>query len=481
MKPKTKTLKLNRLGRHLGWLLIISFILFIEPRISALSEQEVKLTVWTHQRHMANVTKLLINEFNANTGRQKGIKLFLRVLGDDSSTVFQEAQKRGEGPDLYSSGFITGYPDLFKAGAQAWFDDMPGFQQWKQQWPTWYWIEGVTTYKGHVVCIPAQVINSRLIYNKNLFRAIGRDPENPPRSYQELKTVARKITALSKGRTFGFAFCAGDSWWMEWMPSQWAEANGDPTYWNWKSGKWAIQGYARIFQLILDLKKQGSLFPGPTILTNDALRAQFAEGQIGMFMGEAWDVGVLNEQFPAKCDWGVAPIPTYDGKFHGKPRAMIIGGLWSINGQSRHKFEAWEVVKWFNRYEVRAKLYEQGKCIDPDPLVATRYIKQTPTAKGFKDFAESLGQDYIATYPNLPGWNPPASNPCSVLRQLLNQGGNPKIELENLEQLWNKELDAYFGKNSEAKREWNIYPEFNALTGRLGSPLGKPTFIRNDL
>ncbi|TCL70026.1 multiple sugar transport system substrate-binding protein [Hydrogenispora ethanolica] len=456
------------------WLLL-ALLLPAQALAWAAPQPEVKLTMWSHHRHMANLLKYLVNEFNAGTGRKKGIQLYLRILGDDSSQIFQEAQKSGEGPDLYSSNFITGYPDPFKAGAQTWFDDLPGFREWKKQWPPWYWMEGVTTYRGRVIAIPAQVINSRLIYNKDLFRLIGRDPERPPASYAELRAVARQITAAGKGRIYGFAFCGGDSWWLEWMPGQWAEANGDRAYWDWQNGRWAIQGYGRVFQLLLDLEKDRSLFPGAAGLSNDALRAQFAEGRIGMFMGEAWDVGILNEQFPAKCDWGVASIPTYDGKFHGKPRAMMIGGHWSINGQSRHKYEAWEVVKWFNRYEIRAKFYERGACIDPDPSVG-KYVKRMPASKGFRAFVDSLNQDYIATYPNLPGWKAPADNPFLVLRRLLTRGGDPRAELKKLDQTWNAALDRYFENHPDVRRGWNVYPEFDPWIGRLGPPLEKPVF-----
>jgi multiple sugar transport system substrate-binding protein len=263
---------------------------------------------------------------------------------------------------------------------------------------------------------------------------------------------------------------------MEWLPSQWAEANGEPAYWDWKKGCWAMEGYNRVFQLLLDLNKDRSLFPGAAVLTNDALRAQFAEGKIGMYMGEFWDVGVFNSQFPAKCDWEVAPIPTYDGQFHGKPRAMILGGMWNINGKSQHKFEAWEVVKWFNRYEVRAIMYERGKCIDPDPIVVNKYVKHRPKAHGFEAFAGTLDQDYLATYPILPGWKAPDVNPCTVFRNILIQGGNLKNELSKLDQLWNEQLDLYYHKNPNVKRGFNIYPDFDRKTGKMGKPLVKPFF-----
>ncbi len=460
-------------------ILSLSLIFSLSFPVSSTPKSTVKLTLWTHQRHMADVIKELIAEFNATTGRRKGIEVSMRILGDDSWNLFQEAQRNAEGPDLYSSGFITGYSDPFKAKAQMWFDNFPDFKQWKRQWPSWYWIEGLTTHWGHVFAIPAQVFNSRLIYNRDLFRTAGLDPNRPPRSYQELCEYAQKITAGKRG-CFGFAYCGAESWPMEWMPSQWAEANGDPAYWDWKHGRWALKGYGRVFQLLLDLNKDGSLFPGTATLTNEALRAQFAEGRIGMFMGELWDVSVLNVQFPAKCDWGVAPIPTYDGNFHGKSRAMMIAGLWNINGLSRHKFEAWEVVKWFDRYEIRAKMYERGKCIDPDPKVAGEFVKKQPKLHGFEEFAGTLDRDYLATYPILPGWVTPDRNPCSVFKDILIKGSDLQSELIRLDRFWNSKLDHYYNTHPEVNRGWNIYPEFDRRTGKLGPPLIKPVFSPRD-
>lgn len=464
---------LCNIGKHL---LLITLIT-LAPAVFANSgfTRPVKLSLWSHHRHMAESTKELIVEFNNTIGREKGIKVNLRILGDDSLDVFQKAQRKGEGPDLFSTVFITGYNDPFKEGVVTWFDDMPGFSRWKRQWPSWYWIEGVTSYHGHIYAIPSMVYNSRLIYNRDLFRAIGQDPNRPPRSYQEVKEIARRITALGRGKYFGFAYCGAESWPVEWMPSQWAEANGEPAYWDWKNGRWAMMGYERVFRLLLDLKRDGSLFPGVEVLSNDALRAHFAEGKIGMFMGEFWDVGVLKYQFPSRCDWGVAPIPTYDGKFHGKPRAMMLGGLWYINGKSRNKTKAWEVIKWFSQYKVRARLFENSMCIDPDPIVL-KLVRKQPTVKGFADFAQTLKQDYLATYPNLPGWVPPKENPCTVFRKVLLQEKDLSTELQKLEIEWNQKLDHYFLTHPDIKREWNIYPQFNRKTGYLGTPLVRPQF-----
>jgi multiple sugar transport system substrate-binding protein len=185
---------------------------------------------------------------------------------------------------------------------------------------------------------------------------------------------------------------------------------------------------------------------------------------------------VLADQFPAKYDWGVAPVPTYDGEFHGKPRAMLLGGFWNINQQSRYKLEAWEVVKWFARYEIRGKMLTAAKNIDLDPKVLA-YVEESPQNSGFAAFAGTLDQDYLATYPHLPGWQAPEISPCTVFQCILAEGGDLEAELRKVDEIWNRQLDEYFAAHPWVDRGWNTYPEFDGRTGRLGPPQTPHTHI----
>ncbi|UKI35906.1 MAG: hypothetical protein L6V93_17925 [Clostridiales bacterium] len=58
-------------------------------------------------------------------------------------------------------------------------------------------------------------------------------------------------------------------------------------------------------EAIMQIKSDGSYYPGAEGIDNDPARARFAEGNIGMKIGYSWDVGVLNDQFPCKNATGV--------------------------------------------------------------------------------------------------------------------------------------------------------------------------------
>jgi multiple sugar transport system substrate-binding protein len=416
---------------------------------------------------MMDLVQELLDEFNKTVGAEKGIEVEMQVLGDDAANVFLAAQKNQQGPDLYNcpTGY-QGFQAEYEAGLKIYWDDLPGFAEWKAQWPDWYWREGVTTWQGHVYAVPFTVYNGGLVYNKDLFKEAG--ITELPKTYADVREAAKKITAIN-GK-YGLAVPGKDSWFTMWMISQLAEANGYPVWWDWTTGKYEFSNFADIYQLILDIQADGSMFPGVTSLANDPLRAQFAAGNIGMFFAENWDVGVLNDQFPAKDDWGVMlPVPTVDGEQHGKTRAFMAEGLWSINGATEYKEEAWEVVKFFLLPEKQARFYEEGKIIPPNPEITAK-AEKTPAQKGFADFAQAVESAYVATFLNIPGFQELPENPCHLLTQLLSKGGDVKAELQTMEDAWNEALDTFYAENPDVKREWNMYPNFDRMSGDMGQP-----------
>ena len=104
--------------RALVWrtAIVLLALLLSGAALPAGARSTVRLTLWTHHRHMEDLTRELIGEFNRSEGRRLGIEVSQRVLGDEAWYVFQEAQRHGDGPDLYSAGFATKYADPFAAG-----------------------------------------------------------------------------------------------------------------------------------------------------------------------------------------------------------------------------------------------------------------------------------------------------------------------------------------------------------------------------
>lgn len=97
-----------------------------------------------------------------------------------------------------------------------------------------------------------------------------------------------------------------------------------------------------------------------------------------MYFGASFDVGVLYDQFPAKFEWGVAPIPVMDAnnryKQIGTPGAFYVVSSRTLKEKTEEK--VMEVYKMFVSPETLALTYEKGKDI---PIRGQEIIKLAGT------------------------------------------------------------------------------------------------------
>lgn len=87
---------------------------------------------------------------------------------------------------------------------------------------------------------------------------------------------------------------------------------------NYDTGRYEFDGYAQVAKVFRDMYADGSFFPGAEGLTL-ILRAQFALGNIGMYMSGYWEVGVYDGQFPPTRTGPQLPCPPSPVKFWARP------------------------------------------------------------------------------------------------------------------------------------------------------------------
>jgi len=244
-----------------------------------------------------------------------------------------------------------------------------------------------------------------LIYNKDMFKAAGIVDENgeakAPETWDEMREVAKKLTDVSK-KQYGFAFPMKWSSAFNWdLRKPWGASLPNATsVFNYSTGKFDYQAFKPAMEWLLAVKEDGSCFPGAEGLDNDAARAQFAEGRVGMMLGASWDVGVFNEQFVAKCDWGVAKVPVQnvDERYKGE---MSAGPLLAVNSKIDEDLaeKVGKVYQWFNSDDFLKKLFEAGKVIPYKPSIIESASLEN-AQKGWKDFADLV--DYSMALPVTP-------------------------------------------------------------------------------
>lgn len=190
-----------------------------------------------------------------------------------------------------------------------------------------------------------------MYYNKDLFEEAGLDPDNPPKTFNEVKEAAEKITKETNAD--GFSFPVDGFYFQELLANQNAlfvnEDNGHsgtPTeaVFNQEEG-------LNIFKWLDDMHKSGAL----KNLGRDVDRGitAFIGGELGITIHTVATLRSLESN--SNFDMGVAEIPVPDGI---DPQGQFVGGntLWITKDSSEDEQEAaWELLKFLTNSETQGE------------------------------------------------------------------------------------------------------------------------------
>ena len=424
-----------------------------------------KVTYWNGDSHAEKVVRELIDNYNQNQGKKDGIEIEYTLQGGDSLTQTLElALQSGTAPDIFAGGSITSladkgyimpYDDIFGSD----IDDLKKKYDGKLK-------NTQDLYKGKLYCVPVTVGNVQgLLYNKDMFKAAGivdeKGEAKPPRTLAEMREDAKKLTNADK-KEYGIIY---PKKWDGWFGS---DVTGPASTYSGGRGGYnpAEDDYDNAYvkdyaQVILDMRDDGSVYPGGDSIDNDTARALFAEGGIGMKYGFNFDVGVLNDQFPAKCDWGVAQLPIADEEHDYKQNGGY-GRSQFVNAASKVPTEKLrKVVEFFLSDEYLAGLYKGCVAAPADSSIMEGVTIDNPK-KGWTEFME-LTKDVSEVH-----WGPE----CDM-------AGLKSLKTLFLEDVWSGNMsldDAIAQSTANQKKGREVYnaahPDYD--THQFADPNWKP-------
>lgn len=231
-----------------------------------------------------------------------------------------------------------------------------------------------TDADGSIHALPFTAEGSILLYNKDLFREAGLDPEAPPSTWDEIYEAAQAIDALGDD-TYGFYFagaCAGCNA-FTFMPLIWA-SGGDFLSEDYSEPTLDTPAVKDALSFYQTLWSEG-LVPESARVDNgtDFLNA-FTSGTIGMAGSGAFSISVLKNDFP-DLDFGIAFLPGKDGgesSFAGGDNIAIPAGSENVEA-------AFEFIDWMLSEEVQLELIAQtGQLPVRTDLAENEYFEADP-------------------------------------------------------------------------------------------------------
>jgi len=275
---------------------------------------------------------------------------------------------------------------------------------------------------GHLISQPFNSSTPVLYYNKDAFKKAGLNPDQPPKTWQELEKDA---AALRKaGMTCGYA-----SGWQGWIQienfSAW-HALPVATQNNGIDGTDTVLEFnkptqVRHIQMLEDMNKKGDF---TYFGRKDESTAKFYNGDCGITTASSGSLADIRHY--AKFNYGVGMMP-YDATVPDAPQNAIIGGasLWVMKGKDASTYKGVaEFMAFLAKPDIAAEWHQKTGYL---PITTAAY--ELTRQQGFYD--KNPGAD-IATRQML-------NKPPLAFTKGMRLGNMPQIRTvvdEELEGVW---------------------------------------------
>ncbi len=352
---------------------VVLLVLMIVQAASCLVEAKgpVKLKVWMRATGTDNYLTLAAKRFNAS---QKDIMVDVQLQGENYGNALKMALAVNDAPDLFEANPSAGTSTVAQYAANKLIvpvDDIA--KKLKANLDPGIFNSSDIFYQNKIYCIPAVKYFFQLVYNKDLFQKAGLDPNDPPKTFEDVREYAKKITAAGNGDFYGFGIGLGiaNYWWRTIDMMNVAAGKSGVYGYDYRSGKFDFSGQKKYLDIFLEMKKDGSFYPGETTLGIEQLRSKFSEGKIGMYFDGSWTTALYGVVLFPKFSWGYADIPVLKGETFKKGYAyyqeqMVINTA-SKNRIAAKKFYQFLVANADANYEYNIGPITYKSNIEPNP------------------------------------------------------------------------------------------------------------------
>ncbi|WP_379145818.1 ABC transporter substrate-binding protein [Paenibacillus sp. sgz500992] len=455
--------------------LLVDFASEPAPEAVPVTQIRIALYDWTENLEVKNA----IHQYNKSNPDHIEI-IIMNLSTDVYGDTLNMLMTSGQGPDVFSvdNGWLATYVEKgYLAELSSFLNpgDLDRFPVWARDFAD------SSLYKGGIYFMPSSIETVRLIYNKQLFRNAGLDPEQPPVTFADMERFAGKISQAGVGvNKYGFGLPAGDSQYSLQTGLEMSSTYSGTYLYNYRTGRYDLSGYAPWLQMLLDMKAQGSLYPGETLLKRNSALRQFADGNIGMMYVTSKDYVKLQEYMP-KDDWAVALPPVTSRAQKGAGALMMIPhSPLVVNSAASNREAAVKVWEFLQSKEFLTILFKQALALP----VVDGILDLPNMAPGLGHFSEFYPTAEDSIYPLAPQIMD-QYDPNTVSIEPRDSGDRPRMQLYL--QILSGEKDLKEALRSETQRlnrmldiaatgysfkhEEYIYPEFNPKDPLKGNSL----------
>jgi multiple sugar transport system substrate-binding protein len=320
----------------------------------------VKLSGWGSDPIEQKLLKQVLKDFE---GKYPGIKVKYEVISDQYMDVIKTRLVGEAAPDVFYLDALEA-PFLMSQNVLEPLDvyitpefDLSDFEE-----------NLINSFKhdNHIYGLPKDYSTLALFYNKKAFTATGFSFNNPPTTWDELRSYSKQLTVDKNqdGRIDQYGYgvipeLARQAYKIKAFGGQLVDENGYAAF--------ASEAGLKGLQLVVEqYQKERSSAQKSDVGTNSGSE-MFGQGKVAMVIEGNWAIPFLKETFP-QLEFATAEVPT----INNKKGTMVFTVAYVMNKQSQHKNEAWQLISYLTGKEGMEKWTGTGFALPTRKSVAQK-------------------------------------------------------------------------------------------------------------
>lgn len=361
------------------------------------------------------IMQSIVDRFNETVGRDEGIWVEYSAISNvERRTLIATAG--GDPPDvagLYDH-IVAQYADQ---GALLELDDLvPKYGINPDDFKPVWWDIG--RYNGTLYALPSTPYTIALYYNKRLFRDAGLDPEQPPRTIEELTEYSHRLTRRDDtGRIIqgGLIPAPALLGWWHWVWPFFFDArlwDGEKFTLDTPEGRAAMRWVESERQWLG--VKEALAFEG-TAGAIEGPQNPFISERIAMVFQGPWVANWIRA-FKPDLEYGVAAFPSVSAD---RQNVFVSADVFAIPRGSRHPYEAMIFLKYVLQQEVLEEICQRQCKVSPFANPRPEFFDQHPITEHIRTFDQLANSKYAFGHPQMPTFQQASTEMLYMLESIL--------------------------------------------------------------
>lgn len=298
-------------------------------------EKKTIVNMWLKNDELLEIRKYQINRFNYEN--KDNIRVIIHSYDRDYYNMIRTSLVNDNGPDIFE---YSGDRKLFEN------DEFANLEEANVD-TTKIDNNYIFKYEGISYGVNLMGNNIKLIWNKEIFKKSGLDPENPPKTWSELINYAEKIKqkGIMPLKISLNPYVYEDLRAYIGSPSV-SGKNIYTTFWNYKEGKYDFSNAKEILSIYNYMYKNKLINEDFCNTNRNGIRLDFSSNKVGMMISTFEDKNYFSNIIPLNFEIGISNLPQININNKEKYYYVNNSGCFFINkAVLKNKNKAYAVKK----------------------------------------------------------------------------------------------------------------------------------------